>query len=127
MLAVLRSGVEEAHMSRDENAAVVDRFFAGIVAKDLTRLPIDPDLTVESPLVPKVRGEAAMEYLRRVAASVTAIRVEQHIVEGEWVATLFEEETVNGPLTVFAKFHVVAGRIMDVAVFYDPRRLATST
>jgi hypothetical protein len=113
-------------MSRSENVAVVEAFLNGIVSGDLERLPIDGDLTVQSPLTPKLSGRAALEYLKRVGAGVTAIHVRQHIVEGDWVATLFDEETVYGPIAVFSKFHVVAGRIKDAAVFYDPRRITAS-
>ena len=59
-------------MSRNEQVAVVEAFFAAIVSKDLSRLPVDPDLTAESPLTPKLRGRAALEYLRNVAANVEA-------------------------------------------------------
>jgi hypothetical protein len=114
-------------MSRDENAAVVESFFARIVDKDLTLLPIDADFTTHSPLTPKLSGQAAIDYLARVSGSVTAIHIKQHIVEGDWVATLLEEETVNGNLEVFSKFHVVGGRIKDVKVFYDPRRILRQT
>jgi hypothetical protein len=108
-------------MSRDEKVAVVELFFDRIVAKELDRLPIDPDLTLESPMIARVGGPMAMEYLKRLSAAVKAIHVKQHIVEGDWVATVFEEETVYGPLTVFAKFEVVSNRIKDARVFYDPR------
>ena len=114
-------------MSRDAKVAVVEAFFRCIVEKDLERLPVEPDFTTESPLTPKRRGPAAIEYLRGVAAGMRAIRIEQHIVEGDWVATLFVEDTVHGELTVFSRFHVVGDRIRDVIVFYDPRRIVRAT
>jgi hypothetical protein len=97
------------------------------VRKDFDRLPIAPEYTAQSPLTPKLTGQAALDYLRVVARAVNAIRVEQHIVEGHHVATLFEEDTVNGTLPVFSRFHIEAGRIKDVRVFYDPRRIASSS
>ena len=51
-------------MSRDEKVAVVESFFDCIASGDLDRLPIAPELTVESPLTPKLSGEAAMEYVK---------------------------------------------------------------
>jgi hypothetical protein len=51
---------------------------------------------------------------------------EQHIVEGNHVATLFEEDTVDGPLPVFSLWEIHEGRIKDVRVFYDPRRIKAS-
>jgi ketosteroid isomerase-like protein len=113
-------------MSRNEQVAVVEAFFAAIVSKDLARLPVDPDLTAQSPLTPKLRGRAAVDYLEAVAANVRAIRVARHIVEGDIVATLFEEDTVHGTLPVFATFQIVAGRIVDTRAFYDPRPILAS-
>lgn len=113
-------------MSRSDQVAVVETFFAAIVSKDLSRLPVDPDLTAESPLTPKLRGRAALDYLQTVAANVKAIRITRHIVEGDFVATLFEEDTAHGVLPVFATFQVVAGRIVDTRAFYDPRPILAS-
>ena len=112
--------------TRDQQVAVVESFLDCIVRKDFDRLPIAPEYTAQSPLTPKLTGQAALEYLRVVARAVNAIRIEQHIVEGDHVATLFEEDTVNGTLPVFSRFHIEEGRIKDVRVFYDPRRIATS-
>jgi hypothetical protein len=114
-------------MSRDEKVAVVESFLDGIARKELDALPIDPEITFESPLIPERRGRGpALEYLSGVAAALRGIRVVQHIVEGDHVATRFDEETVNGPLQVFAKFEIAEGRIRDVRVFYDTRRLMRS-
>jgi hypothetical protein len=112
--------------TRDEQVAVVELFFDCIVRKDFDRIPIGPEYTAQSPLTPKLTGKAALDYLRVVAGAVNAIRIEQHIVEGHNVATLFEEDTVNGTLPVFSRFHIEEGRIKDVRVFYDPRRIAAS-
>jgi hypothetical protein len=107
---------------------VVESFFDCITSGKLDRLPLDPEITFQSPLIPELRGEAAArQYLKAVAAAVKGIRVLCHVVEGDQVATLFEEETLHGPLQVFAKFEIDSGRIKDVRVFYDPRRLAGST
>ena len=116
-----------ATTSRDEKVAVVEAFFDCVSSSELDRLPIDPELTVESPLTPKLSGRAAMEYVKAVAAGTNSIQVVQHIVEGDFVATLSENETTNGLLSVFSRFHIEAGRIKDVRVFYDPRQIAGST
>ena len=114
-------------MSRQENVSVVESFFDAIIRGDLDRLPLDPEIVFQSPLISETKGRAAATtYLAAVAAAVKSIRVLQHIVEGDHVATLFEEETAAGPLRVFAKFEIVSGRIKDVRVFYDPRRMTGS-
>lgn len=110
--------------TRDEQVAVVELFLDRLVREDLDQLPIAAEFTAQSPLTPKLTGQAALDYLRIVARALKAIRIEQHIVEGEHVATLFEEETANGSIPVFSRFHVREGRIKDVRVFYDPTRLA---
>jgi hypothetical protein len=115
--------VQESLMSRSDKVAVVETFLGCLASKDLAQLPIEPDLTVESPFITRVGGAPAMKYLKRVADSVRAIRVKQHIVEGDWVATLFDEDTPQGSVAVFARFEVVAERIREVSVFYDPRPL----
>lgn len=114
-------------MSRTDKIAVVESFLNCLVSKDLAQLPVEPDLTVESPFIARVGGGAAMKYVKRVADSVTAIRVKQHVVEGDFVATLFEEDTVNGSVAVFSLFQVVSERVKGVSVFYDPRKLMPRT
>ncbi len=113
--------------TRDEQVAVVESFLDCIVRKDFDRLPIAREYTAQSPLTPKLTGQAALDYLRVVARAVNSIRIEQHIVEGDQVATLFEEDTANGTLPVFSRFQIEKGRIKDVRVFYDPRRIAGSS
>ena len=114
-------------MSREEKIAVVESFLNGMVSNTVDRLPLAPEFTVETPMTPKVSGEAAMQYVKAVAAGTKAIQIVQHIVEGDYVATLSENETVNGPLSVFAKFQVESGRIKDARVFYDPRQIPGPT
>jgi hypothetical protein len=108
-------------MSREEKVALVESYLDCVARKELDRLPIAPEYTAQSPMTPRLSGQAAVEYLRTVAAGMKRIQVRQHIVEGDHVATFFEEDTVYGPIPVFAKFQIESGRIKDVRVFYDPR------
>ena len=114
-------------MSRDEKVALVESFLNCVASGELDRLPVATEFAVESPLTQRLSGEAATEYVKAVAAGTKSIQVVQHIVEGDYVATLSENETINGPLSVFAKFQIESGRIKDVRVFYNPRRIAGST
>lgn len=113
-------------MSRDEAVAVVESYLDCVVRKEFDQLPVSSDYTAESPMTPKLGGDPAVQYLRAVAAGVKSIRIKQHIVEGDYVATFFEEDTIYGPLPVFARFQIESGRIKDVRVFYDPRQIAGS-
>lgn len=95
-----------------------------MITNAVDRLPIDPEFTVESPLVPKLSGQAAMDYVKATAAETKSVRVVQHIVEGNHVATLTENETINGQLSVFARFEIESGHIRSARVFYDARQIA---
>jgi limonene-1,2-epoxide hydrolase len=112
--------------TREKQVAVVESFLDCVVRKDFDRLPIAPDYTAQSPLTPKLSGQAAVDYLRNVAQAIKAIRIEQHVVEGNRVATLFVEDTVHGPLPVFSLFEIEGGRIKDARVFYDASRIRPS-
>ena len=103
---------------------MVESYLDCVVRKDFHKLPIAPGYTSESPLSSKLSGQAAVDYLWNIAQGVKAIRIQQHIVEGNHVATLFEEDTVYGPLPVFALWEIEDGRVKDVRVFYDPRRIS---
>jgi hypothetical protein len=46
--------------------------------------------------------------------------VQQHIVEGEYVATVFHLRTPNGVTMVFDKFRVVDGKLKEINPYYDP-------
>ncbi len=116
-----------AAMSRDENVALVESFLSCMATSEADRMPIGPEFTVESPLVPKLSGQAAMDYVEATAAGTKGIEVVQHIVKGDFVAALSVNETINGKLSVFSRFQIELGRSKDARVFYDPRSIAGST
>jgi len=49
------------------------------------------------------------------------VRTKQHIVEGEYVATLFDLDTTFGVIPIFDCFRVVNGELTQIRPFYDPR------
>jgi hypothetical protein len=49
---------------------------------------------------------------------VKGIQLKQHIVEGDYVATVFDMETVNGVDRVFDRIHIVDGQIQSIHAFY---------
>jgi hypothetical protein len=48
-------------------------------------------------------------FLARILPMIRGIQVKQHIVEGEYVATVFDMETVNGVDHVCDRIHIVDG------------------
>jgi hypothetical protein len=80
--------VEET--DRDRTARVVAEYFRCVVEGRLQDLPITTDYGSESPQSGRVQGATAVTYLGSIGAEMTDIRVMQHIVEGDFVATYFE-------------------------------------
>ena len=48
-------------------------------------------------------------------------------LEGNHGATLLDEETTHGPLTVSTLLELEAGGVKEVRVFYDPRQILDRT
>ena len=88
-------------------------------------MPITSNYGSESPLSGFLQGPAAIDYLKTVGPEMDEIRLIQHVVEGNFVATLFEEIVAGGPLPVFALFELKDSKVRFVRVFFD-RALTTA-
>ncbi len=106
-------------MSRDENVAVVDAYLDCFATKDLSRVSFAEDVTFEGPRMPKLAGRATvLGFLAHILPMVRGIQLKQHIVEGDYVATVFDMETVHGVDHVFDRIHIVDGLIQSIQAFY---------
>ena len=104
-------------MSRSENIAVVESYLNGLASKDLSSVPFAPGITFEGPLMPKLAGrETRVGFLTSIFPFIKGIEIKQHIVDGDYVATVFEMETVN----VVDLCLVVDGLLTEVRAFYYP-------
>jgi hypothetical protein len=92
--------------------------------KDLPEVPLAEDATFEGPLVPKLSGRQTIkEFLASILPMIRGIRVKQHIVEGDYVATVFDMETVNGVDHVFDRIHIIDVKIKGILTFYYPKQV----
>ncbi len=107
-------------MNRDEMVSVVESYINGLGAGDFSRVPFSPDITYESPLTPKIQGQAAIDFLSGLFPLMRGSEIVQHIVEGEYVASLFVLHTPNGKTYVFDKFRVIDGKLAEINPYYDP-------
>jgi hypothetical protein len=96
-------------MTREEKIAVVERYIYGLGNGDFSQVPFADDVSYESPLTPKRTRQDAIAFLSALFPIMRGADVQQHIVEGEYVATVFHLRTPNGVTTVFDKFRVVDG------------------
>ena len=109
-------------MSRDEVIAVVETYLNALVKKDLTNVPFAADITFEGPRVPRLIGrQRVVGFLTSIMPLVTRIEIKQHLVDGEFVATMFDMETVHGTDKVVDWLHVSGGQLKAVRSFYYPR------
>jgi hypothetical protein len=108
-------------MSRSEKIGVVDRYFKGLIDKDLTSVPFAAKISFEGPLMPKLTSrDTILGFLNSISPMIKGIQVKQHIVEGDYVVTIFDMETVNGVDHVVDVCLVMNGEIAEVRAFYYP-------
>ena len=113
---------------RDDVVKPIEAYLQGLKDKDLSKVPFARDVTMESPLSPKLIGaESVIEFLTGLFPAIKDIRVKQHIVEGEYAATLFDFDTTFGIIPVFDCFRVSGGEIKQIRPYYDPRPITNST
>ena len=107
-------------MTREEKVTVVEAYIHGLGDGDFTDVPFAADVTYESPLTPRKTGKDAVDFLSGLFPIMCGAEVLQHVVEGEYVATVFKLRTPNGETAVFDKFRVVDGRLKEINPYYDP-------
>ena len=108
-------------MSREQKVAAVEAYLDCFVTRDLSKVPFAEDVTFEGPHMPKLTGRPTVfGFLTHILPLVKGIQLKQHIVEGDYVATVFDMETVNGVDHVCDRIHIVDGRIKAIQAFYYP-------
>ncbi len=81
------------------------------------QVPLAENVTFEGLLVGTLTGRQTVKgFLASILPMVKGVHVEQHIVEGNYVATVFGMERVNGVDHVFDRIQVVDGEIKDIHV-----------
>jgi hypothetical protein len=109
-------------MSREQKVATVEAYLDCFASKDLSRVAFAEDVTFEGPRMPKLTGRQVIQgFLTSILPMVKGIKLKQHIVEGDYVATLFDMETMNGVDHVFDRIHIVNGEIKGIHAFYYPQ------
>ena len=108
---------------RKKKIAVVEAYLDCFRTKDPTVVSFAEDVTFEGPLMPRLTGrQSVLGFLNAIIPMVKGVQVKQHIVDGDYVATVFDMETVNGVDHVVDIIRVVDGQIKAVHAFYFPRQ-----
>jgi hypothetical protein len=111
--------VNNTDSERERKIKVIEQYVKCVVDGNLKALPITDDYGSESPQSGIVKGEKAITYLGMIGAEMNDIRVVQHIVDGDFVATHFEEITTKGILPVVGLFQLKGDKVYFVRVFFD--------
>ena len=115
-------------MTREEKVALVEAYLKGLVGKDISKVPFAADITFEGPRVPPLAGrEVVVGFLKTILPAVKDIRIKQHIVEGDYVATVFDMEMTDGIDRVFDRIRLLDGEVKEIHSFYYPRPLQTAS
>jgi hypothetical protein len=111
-------------LSREEKVAVVEAYLKGLAGKDISKIPFAMDVTFEGPRVPPLFGrDVVVGFLTMILPAIRDIQIKQHIVEGDYVATVFDMETTDGIDRVFDCIRVLDGELKAIHSFYYPRSL----
>ena len=114
-------------MSREQKISAVEAYLDCFVTKDLSNLPFAEDITLEGPRMPQLTGRPmVLGFLAHILPMVKGIQLKQHIVEGDYIATIFDMETVNGLDRVCDRIHIVDGQIKSIHAFYYPDEIPKS-
>jgi hypothetical protein len=109
-------------VSREEKVAVVEAYLRGLAGKDISKIPFAANITFEGPRVGKLIGRnAVVGFLTNILPAVKSVQIKQHIVEGDFVATVFEMETIFGVDQVFDRVRVCDGELKEIHSFYYPQ------
>ena len=119
MFAVGGFAMINTDSERDRKVKVIEQYFRCVVDGNLKDLPVTDGYGSESPQSGIVRGEKAITYLGMIGAEMSDIRVVRHIVDGDFVATHFEEITARGILPVVGLFELRGYKVCFVRVFFD--------
>jgi len=112
----------EERVSREDKVAIVESYLGGLAGGDISKVPFAANITFEGPRVGKLIGrDAVVGFLTSILPAVKGIKIKQHIVEGEFVATVFEMETMFGVDQVFDRVQVCDGELKEIHSFYYPQ------
>jgi hypothetical protein len=105
------------------NTAIAETYLEAIRTKDPTKAMFAPEVTLQFPLSPRkiVGRESVIEYVLSLLPGIDDVKLERHMTGGDYVATLWEAQTVWGTVPICSVFRIADGLIQEIRSFWDPR------
>jgi SnoaL-like protein len=105
------------------NTEVAETYLEAIRSKDPSKAMFAPDVTLLFPLTPRkiVGKQSVIDYMVSLLPGIDDVKLERHMIGGEYVATLWQAQTVWGELPICSVFRISDGLIQEVRSFWDPR------
>jgi hypothetical protein len=98
---------------------IVEALLHGLRTKDSSAAPLSPDVVLEgAPAAGRLVGTDVARFLSWLSPLVDGIRVERHIVEGPYVATILALDTAAGRVSAFVCFRLSNGLIKGIRPFF---------
>jgi hypothetical protein len=98
---------------------IVEALLHGLRMPDAGIAPLARDVVLEGlPSPGRIVGAEVANFLSRLSPLVDGIRVERHIVEAPYVATMLTLDTVAGRVAAFACFRLSNGAIREIRSYY---------
>jgi hypothetical protein len=107
---------------REDVIHAVEAHLNGLGARDISASPFHQDIEFVGPIGPLIKGAPTVRAVfTGFFPTIKGIKINRHIVDGEWCATVFDFDTTFGAIPMIDCFHVVDGQILSIRVYYDPR------
>lgn len=101
------------------NVAIAIQYFEALNRKQPRAAPLAPDVVMESPITPKLRGRAlVLEYLESLLPVARTIRTLKFFPDGDKVAVQLEIDTAVGVIPAFECLEISGGLIKKVRPYY---------
>jgi hypothetical protein len=109
------------------NIAIADTYLEAVRTKDPSKALFAPEVTLQFPLSPRkvVGRDSVIEYMLALLPGFDDVKLERHMTGDEYVATLWQAETVWGTVPICSVFRISEGLIQEIRSFWDPRPIVT--
>ena len=104
-------------------AQIAETYLDAYRSKDPAKALLATNVSLQYPLTPKkvVGRDNVVQYMLSVMPGFDGVELERHLIDGDYVTTLWTAVTVWGRIPACSVFRVSEGSIAEVRSYFDPR------